>query len=139
MDVRMTSRIITKNHAADSKIGSLLKIDFRADWTREFNPTAWELRRGKKRIWPVEAVVPFYGDSMGQTLDLAKFCVLIGHSKIMTHHDWVSVKRPTGPLSNFVYTITKSKLVNFIKFSKPFNKNFLKIWNSLHCIAKNAK
>ena len=24
-----------KNHAADSKIGSLLQIDFRADWTHE--------------------------------------------------------------------------------------------------------
>ena len=43
MDVKMNLRIITKNHAADSKIGSLLKIDFRADWTHESNPTAWEL------------------------------------------------------------------------------------------------
>ena len=40
----MNSRIITKNHAADSKIGSLLKINFRADWTHESNPTAWESR-----------------------------------------------------------------------------------------------
>ena len=32
-----------KNLAADSKIGPPLKIDFRADWTHEFNPTAWEL------------------------------------------------------------------------------------------------
>ena len=39
----MNLRIITKNHAADSKIGSLLKIDFRADWTHETIPTAWEL------------------------------------------------------------------------------------------------
>ena len=43
MDVKMNLRIITKNHAADSKIGSPLKIDFRADWTHESNPTAWEL------------------------------------------------------------------------------------------------
>ena len=35
--------IITKNHAVDSKIGSLLKIDVRADWTDESIPTAWEL------------------------------------------------------------------------------------------------
>ena len=39
----MNLRIITKNLAADSKIGSLLKIDFRADWTHESYPTAWEL------------------------------------------------------------------------------------------------
>ena len=36
-------RIITKNHAAHSKIGSALKIDFRADWTHDSNPTALEL------------------------------------------------------------------------------------------------
>ena len=39
----MNLRIITKNHAADLKIGSRLKIDFRADWTHESIPTAWEL------------------------------------------------------------------------------------------------
>ena len=39
----MNLRIIRKNHAADSKIGSPLKIDFRADWTDEYIPTAWEL------------------------------------------------------------------------------------------------
>ena len=39
----MNLRIITKNHAPDSKIGSTLIIDFKADWTHEFNPTAWEL------------------------------------------------------------------------------------------------
>ena len=33
MDVKM--RIITKNHASDSKIWSPFKIDFRADWTHE--------------------------------------------------------------------------------------------------------
>ena len=32
-----------KNHAADSKIRSRLKIGFRADGTRESHPTAWEL------------------------------------------------------------------------------------------------
>ena len=31
----MNLRIKTKNHAADSKIGSPFKIDFRADWTHE--------------------------------------------------------------------------------------------------------
>ena len=29
-----------EDHAADSKIGSPLEIDFRADWTHESNPTA---------------------------------------------------------------------------------------------------
>ena len=33
MDVKLNLRIITKNHA-----------DFRADWTRASNPTAWEFR-----------------------------------------------------------------------------------------------
>ena len=32
-----------ENLAADSKIGSPLKIDFRADWTHESDPTAWKL------------------------------------------------------------------------------------------------
>ena len=40
---KMNFRIITKNHAAHSKIGSALKIDFRADWTHDSNPTALEL------------------------------------------------------------------------------------------------
>ena len=44
MDVKMNLRIIMKNYAADEKIGYPLKIDFRADWTHKFNPTAWELR-----------------------------------------------------------------------------------------------
>ena len=39
----MNLRIKTKNHATDSKIGSPLQIDFRADWTHESIPTAWEL------------------------------------------------------------------------------------------------
>ena len=39
----MNLSIITKNNAANSKIGFSLKIDFRADWTHESNPTAWEL------------------------------------------------------------------------------------------------
>ena len=43
MGVKMNLRIITKNHAADLKIGSPLKIDFRAEWTHESMPTAWEL------------------------------------------------------------------------------------------------
>ena len=43
MDVKMNLKIITKNHAADSKIGFPLKIDFRADWTHESIPRAWEL------------------------------------------------------------------------------------------------
>ena len=44
MDVKMSLRLKTKNQAAVSKIESPLKIDFRADWTHESNPTAWELK-----------------------------------------------------------------------------------------------
>ena len=44
MGEKMNLRIKTKNHAADSKIGSPLKIDFRADSTHESIPTAWELK-----------------------------------------------------------------------------------------------
>ena len=40
----MNFRIITKNHVADSKIGSPHKIDFRADGTHESHSTAWELK-----------------------------------------------------------------------------------------------
>ena len=40
MAVKMNFRIITKNPAAESKVGSPLKIDFRADETHEFSPTA---------------------------------------------------------------------------------------------------
>ena len=43
MGVKMNFRIITKNHASDSKIRSPHKIDFRADGTQESHPTAWEL------------------------------------------------------------------------------------------------
>ena len=32
-----------ENHVAESKIGSPLKTDFRAEWTHDSNPTAWEL------------------------------------------------------------------------------------------------
>ena len=39
----MNLKIITKNLAADSNIDSPRKIDFRANWTHESNPTAWEL------------------------------------------------------------------------------------------------
>ena len=39
----MNLRIIPKNHAADSLIGSRLKIDFRADWNHESNPKALRL------------------------------------------------------------------------------------------------
>ena len=41
---KMNLRIITKNHAADSKIGSPLKIDFKAEWTHESMPTASRCR-----------------------------------------------------------------------------------------------
>ena len=41
--LKINFRIITKNHAADSKIGSIRKIDFWADGTHESHPTAWEL------------------------------------------------------------------------------------------------
>ena len=38
--LKMYSRIITKNHQADSKIESSQKIEFRAFGTHESNPTA---------------------------------------------------------------------------------------------------
>ena len=47
----MNFRIITKNHAADSKIGFSQKIDFRADGTHEPNPTAWELIINLQHRW----------------------------------------------------------------------------------------
>ena len=43
----MNFRIITKNHAAESKTGSARKIDFRADRTHESHPIAWELKTVK--------------------------------------------------------------------------------------------
>ena len=43
MGVKMKFRIIMNNLAADSKIKSPPKIDFRAEGTQEFHPTAWEL------------------------------------------------------------------------------------------------
>ena len=46
MGVKMNFRIITKSHAADSKIGS--PQNFRADGTHESHPTAWELSGDKK-------------------------------------------------------------------------------------------
>ena len=36
-----------ENHADDSKIGSPLKIHFKAEWTLESIPTAWELKSEK--------------------------------------------------------------------------------------------
>ena len=54
MDVKMNLRIITKNHADDSKIGSSLKIDFITDWTHESNPTAWELKIELRAIFFLE-------------------------------------------------------------------------------------
>ena len=50
IDVKMNLRIITKNHAAYSQVGSPLKIDFRADWTHESIPIAWELKILMKSI-----------------------------------------------------------------------------------------
>ena len=43
MGVKMNFTIITKNHPADSNIGSSPKINFRADVTQESHPTALEL------------------------------------------------------------------------------------------------
>ena len=42
LSVKKDFRIITNNNAADSKIGSSLKINFRADQTHESHSTAWE-------------------------------------------------------------------------------------------------
>ena len=43
MGVKMNFRMVTKNHVANSKIGSPQKIDFTLDGTHESHPTAWEL------------------------------------------------------------------------------------------------
>ena len=43
IDVKMNLRIITNNHAADSKIGPHHKIDFKAVGTHESQPTACAL------------------------------------------------------------------------------------------------
>ena len=43
MGVKINLRIITKNHAADSKKRSPHEIDFKAVGTNESYPTAWEL------------------------------------------------------------------------------------------------
>ena len=50
----MNSKIITKNHADDSKIGFPLKIDFKAKWTHESMPTAWELIKTYKTYYGLE-------------------------------------------------------------------------------------
>ena len=41
MGVKINFRIMTKNHAADSKIGYTRKGDFRAAETHGSHPTAW--------------------------------------------------------------------------------------------------
>ena len=51
MGVKMNFRIITKNHACDSKIRSPHKIDFRRNGTHDSHPTAWELSWMKKSIF----------------------------------------------------------------------------------------
>ena len=48
MGVKVNFRIISKNHAADSKKGSPKKIDFRDEGTQESYPTTWELNFVKK-------------------------------------------------------------------------------------------
>ena len=44
MNVKINLRLVTKNHTADSKIGSPLKIDFRADWTTDSQGVKYILR-----------------------------------------------------------------------------------------------
>ena len=43
MGVKMNLRVITKNHAAYSKVRFPQKIDYRADETHQSHPTALEL------------------------------------------------------------------------------------------------
>ena len=54
----MNLRIITKNHADDSKIGFPLKIDFKAEWTHESMPTAWELIKSTQLTQPMSSKAP---------------------------------------------------------------------------------
>ena len=44
MVVKMNLRIITKNHAADLKIGSPLKIDFRSDLDSQVHPDSLRVK-----------------------------------------------------------------------------------------------
>ena len=47
MDVKLNFSTTTKNHSADSIIGSQKKNDFRAVGLHESHPTAWELTLSK--------------------------------------------------------------------------------------------
>ena len=66
MDVKMNLGIITKNHADDSKIGSPLKIDFKAEWTHESMPTAWVLKNDFAQIFNLKS----------KSNDLTRFWIL---------------------------------------------------------------
>ena len=80
----MNLRIITKYHAVDSKIGSPLEIDFRADWTHEAVSTAWELKSKKHMM-------------------VQKLKFLSCESPIISHSDisgnFKSIKLPGFPVS----------------------------------------
>ena len=50
MGLKMNFRIITENHAADSKINIPPKINFRADGTHESHPTVWGFNNEKQIV-----------------------------------------------------------------------------------------
>ena len=69
MDVKMNLRIITKNHADDSKIGSPLKIDFKAEWIHESIPTAWELIKHSKNLFKFYVLKVGRGEPVGESIE----------------------------------------------------------------------
>ena len=123
MDVKMYFRIITKNHAADSKIGSLLKIDFRADWTHESNPKAWELTAARwlswlKRLtsyeeipssWVEDLSRAFLNSRNGQKpfrLGLFIFCYFFNHHRFIL---WIELTNIYRKPESYVFVIAITK------------------------------
>ena len=61
--LKINFRVTTKNHAADSKIGSSQKIDFRAVGTHESYPIAWELIPIFMTYFVIVKASRFFGNS----------------------------------------------------------------------------
>ena len=82
MAVRLNFRIITRNHAADSKIGSPKKIDVRADGTHESHPTVWELSVNLPRTLESISSVSTTGGSSSSNSDSesSRFRLMRGRS-----------------------------------------------------------
>ena len=59
MGVKMNFRRLSKDHAADSKIGFYQKIDLKAIWTHEFHPTVSELKNKGPKMRYSSFLSPF--------------------------------------------------------------------------------